>query len=85
MKLDRRSFLKGLLAATALTAVPVGKLGYKYFQTVGVAFQDIPLEAFGNRIPNIAFEVGRVIGDQLFPEASPDREGPRLVDLDTDT
>ena len=82
MKLDRRSFLKGLLGATALSALPasIGKLGYPYSQTVAVAFQDIPLEAFGNQIPNIAFEVGSHIGRQLFPEAplDKDQEGPRL-------
>ena len=78
--MNRREFLKGLLASTALVALPTGKLGYTYFQTYAVCFTDVPLRDF-TKIPNIAFTVGEFLGDQLFPETLSDQTGPRLKRL----
>ena len=71
--MNRREFLKGLLASTALVALPAGKLG-------AVCFTDVPLEDF-TKVPNIAFEIGKLLGNQLFPEAPLNQTGPRLKRL----
>jgi len=78
--MNRREFLKGLLASTALVALPAGKLGYAYHQTYAVSFTDFPLEDF-TKIPTIAFEIGRSLGNQLFPEAPLNQTGPQLKRL----
>ena len=79
--MDRRTFLKGLLGTSALAVLPVTFARGGIVKTPPyVIFSEVPLEAFGNRIPNIAFEMGSHIGRQLFPEAPLDenQKGPRL-------
>ncbi len=73
MLINRRELLKGLLASTALVALPIEKLGYVYWQTYAVY----------TKAPNygIGFRVGELLGSQLFPEAPLNQTGPRLKRL----
>ena len=78
MILNRRSFLKGLLGSTALVALPLVpiKNPYDWFFQELVTYQGPG---------NVGFEVGRVIGNKLFPKVYHIVEAPRLKNVDWPT
>lgn len=72
--MDRRTFLKGLLGATALTVLPLSAVK----TTPYVIFSEVPLGEFGGMpVPRM---IGEFLGSQLFPEGKM-ITGPRLIDM----
>ncbi len=79
MNISRREFLRGstaLIAATIISPYVINSLP----RTPYIVFENVPLEEFGNIIPNLGYSIGRIIGNQLYPTFKT-YTGPTLVDI----